>query len=95
MSVHFSLQGTNFGWIVIGKIDMICLLSTSSIDEVLEEDWVAAQSNNEEVYGRQSKGNQKSLEAQLALEHFIGTFKRNVESRFVLKLPVKSKKTDM
>ena len=89
-----SLQGTKFGWVVTGEVDMTCLLSTTSIGEGVEEDWVAAQLNKE-VYGCQSKGNHKSLEAQAALKHFIATFKRDVEGRFVLRLPVKSEKIEL
>lgn len=39
---------------------MPCLLSTTSIIEGIEENWVAMQSKNEEVYGRQLKSNLKS-----------------------------------
>jgi len=84
------LQGSKFGWIVTGEVGVSCLAVAGSIGEGLEEDWMARQSNNEHAYGRSSKGNKKAIEEEQAKQHFASTAKRDVDGRFILRLPVKS-----
>lgn len=80
---------------VTGEIGAQCLLSTNSIGAELDESWIALQSNEEEVYGRMSKNNKRSMDSQDALEHFRKNAKRNAEGRFVLKLPVEPDVTNL
>lgn len=82
-----SLQESKLGWIVTGETGVTCLMS---LGEELEEDWIISQDNKKEAYGKFSRSNQKSLEEEQALKHFVDTAKRDKSGRFVLQLPLKN-----
>jgi len=83
------LQFGKFGWVVTGEVGISCLMSSGSIGEGLEEDWMEIQSNNEHAYGRSFKGNKKALEEEQARQYFASTAKRDKLGRFILGLLIK------
>ncbi|KAF0745786.1 Uncharacterized protein FWK35_00034883, partial [Aphis craccivora] len=85
---NMSLQGTKLGYVVTGEIGTTCLLG---ISRSLEENWEAIQPKEEQLFGRYSKLNLRCAEEQEVVNHFMKTFTRNSDGRFVLRLPTNSK----
>lgn len=89
---NISLQGTKLGWIVTGEIRATCLLG---IGNSLEENWRTIQHEEVQPFGRASKENLRCTEEQEVVEHFMKTFTRDADGRFVLRLPTNSRVNEL
>ncbi|MBW0560143.1 hypothetical protein O181_099858 [Austropuccinia psidii MF-1] len=68
-------------------MNTVCLLS---IGQEIEEDWRSARNNEESQFGRSSKANKKAAEEQQTVLYFQEHTTRNLDRRFVVRLPLKN-----
>lgn len=84
-----TLHESSFGWLVTGELSNHHTSTLFSMGQTIEEDWKVLSSIEDTSYGRASKANKRCQEEQETLQHFKQNTIRDVEGRFIVRLPTK------
>ncbi|XP_008180911.1 uncharacterized protein LOC103308737 [Acyrthosiphon pisum] len=90
-----TLYESNFGWLVTGELSSQHAPTLLSMGQTIEEEWKVLSTIEDASYGRTSRANKRSQEEQETVQHFKQYTTRDEEGRFVVRLPIKQKISEL
>ncbi|XP_050066248.1 uncharacterized protein LOC114132630 [Aphis gossypii] len=90
-----TLYESNFGWLVTGELSNQHAPTLLSMGQTIEEEWKVLSTIEDASYGRTSRANKRSQEEQETVQHFKQYTTRDEEGRFVVRLPIKQKISEL